>query len=51
MGAFVHYLNKSNAIKIKNAIELASAYAGLTVQSHGTQSSYPKIDEIDKKFR
>ena len=51
MGAFGHYLNNLGEENVKRAIELASEYATITVQSLGTQSSYPKLDEIDKKFK
>ncbi|CAF0838220.1 unnamed protein product [Brachionus calyciflorus] len=49
VGAFVHYLNRAGSVK--EAIELASFYASLTVQTHGTQSSYPSVQELDQKFK
>lgn len=36
--------------EIQKVIELANEYAGLSVQNKGTQTSYPYLDKIDKKF-
>jgi hypothetical protein len=35
---------------INQAIELACEYASLTVESKGTQNSYPHWQSLDKKF-
>lgn len=51
VGAFTHFLNKLGSDKIEKVIELASSYATLTVQSCGTQSSYPHLADIEKKFQ
>lgn len=51
VGSFSHYLNKYGDDKIEKVIELASSYATLTVQSCGTQSSYPYLADISEKFR
>lgn len=51
VGSFAHYLNKLGDDSMSRILELASSYATLTVQSYGTQSSYPSISDIDAKFR
>ena len=47
IGSFVHFLNKYGDESIVKAIDLAAEYASLTVQSLGTQSSYPKQAEFN----
>jgi ribokinase len=49
-GAFANYLAKLGSKQIKRVIELACEYASFTVQSKGTQTSYPFLNEIDTKF-
>ena len=43
----MHFLNKYGDESIVKAIDLAAEYASLTVQSLGTQSSYPKQAEFN----
>jgi ribokinase len=50
VGSFAHYLNLLGKDSIEKSIELASDYATLTVQKPGTQSSYPKLEELEEKF-
>lgn len=51
VGAFAHYLCYYGKDSIEKALKLASDYASLSVQKLGTQSSYPRLDEIDAKFK
>lgn len=51
VGSFAHYLNKFGKDSMSKILELASSYATLTVQSYGTQSSYPFIADLDEKFK
>jgi sugar/nucleoside kinase (ribokinase family) len=51
VGSFAHYLNKYGHDSIEKAIELASEYASLSVQTQGTQSSYPELSQLDTKFK
>ena len=51
VGAFANYLAKLGAERVEKAIELASDYATLTVQALGTQSSYPKLETLEAKFK
>jgi sugar/nucleoside kinase (ribokinase family) len=50
-GAFVNYLNKCGTESISKAIDLAAEYASQTVQYPGTQSSYPKLTQLDSMFK
>ena len=47
----VKSINKYGKNNVEKAIELASEYATLSVQSQGTQSSYPNISQLDFKFK
>lgn len=51
VGAFAHYFNKYGPDSIDKVLQQAADYATLTVQSFGTQSSYPYLKDIDEKFR
>lgn len=51
VGSFAHYLNLLGKGSIEKSIELAADYATLSVQKPGTQSSYPRLDELDGKFK
>ncbi len=51
VGAFAHYLRKLGMPNIKKVVEIANEYASLTVQQKGTQTSYPRIDDLDASFR
>ena len=51
VGSLAHYLSKLGVGEIKRAIELACEYATLSVLKKGTQASYPKLNELDEKFK
>ena len=51
VGSLAHYLSKLGVNEMKRAIELACEYATLSVTKKGTQASYPKLNELDEKFR
>lgn len=51
VGSFVHYLNKLGPESMDKVLELASGYATLTVQSRGTQSSYPYLTNLEDKYK
>lgn len=51
IGALAHYLFKHGVNALEQAIELASAYATISVQAPGTQVSYPYLADLDDKFK
>jgi ribokinase len=51
VGSFTNYLNRYGEEQIEKVIRLACNYASLTVQTKGTQSSYPFLDTLDDKFK
>jgi len=50
VGSLAHYVCKLGLESVNKAVELACKYASLTVESKGTQSSYPHWRSLDKKF-
>lgn len=46
VGSFAHYLNSLGKEKIDMVLELAGDYATKTVQEFGTQSSYPRLNQM-----
>ena len=51
VGAFANYLSAFGLAEIKKVIGLANEYASMTVQRKGTQTSYPRLSELDAKFK
>ncbi len=50
IGALTHYILSFGVDSLNKAIELACEYATISVQSPGTQCSYPFLDQLDEKF-
>jgi ribokinase len=51
VGALAHFISKLGVKEIKRSIELACEYATLSVLNKGTQASYPKLADLDSKFK
>ena len=51
VGSLAHYVSKFGVNSMFKAIELATEYASISVQSKGTQSSYPFLKDLDDKFK
>ena len=51
VGSFAHYLNSYGKDSIEKTIDLANDYATLSVRSHGTQTSYPYLNQLEDKFK
>ena len=50
VGSFSHFLSKLGESSMETVLDLASSYASLTVEAFGTQTSYPSLDKLEKKF-